>query len=803
MSSLSHRLVEVLVAGRVKAIFGVPGGQTLPLYGAAHDAGLLHVLMRDERGAACAADAYARASGHVGFCDATVGPGATNLVSGLAEAMSSSIPIVAIVADIRTTRSHLRRRAVVSQAVDQAAMLAPLVKWVGRVERGEALDAVLDQALRIATTGRPGPVVLEIPEDVFHEEPDPSQFRNFSEREFVYPRFRSAPTAGGLAAAVDLLSGAKRPLIMAGGGVTFSGAANAVSALAQEHQIPIVTSISGKGTIDERSPLAAGVTGRFGTARANAAAMAADVVLVIGCKLGQLSTHGWQLPGPGQTIIHIDVDGEEIGRTGPVALGIVADAREAASMLTTALRDTIAGRNWLGDVQPSLNDPRAASDGAVAPTRIAEVISAALREDDLLLCDASLASGWGAANTLVKKAGPNFIAPRGLAGIGWAGGAVIGARIRRKASWSSVAPQDSAVGDDGIRLAAEEEPVQFFGVRIPHLGQLGVRRRWRQELEVDRGKADLVQQKLRRLRVQGAHAGRIEVKRASRGDRQRVDGLDHQGRARGEPRVAKLEQLEHGGSRKVLDEPQTAHPAEAGCGQTAEMIERVRTLHLQPSLAGRRDAGDVGIDATSGDAVVAQLRQQLAAAAAEVHHAVIARAIVGARVQAVLQDRNVVPGLPLALLVRRTEATKKPHVVSIKTAIIARRDQRVPRRPFGLEDRQPLLASATLVAQGFNLFRRGDEGLSCAVGSSVDLVPVGLKLRLQIWPNQPTHEFLVGNDGGPNPPAMRLYRGFGGTRPLHPSILSLPPSVGQAAAQSARAPAATLIVHDTLGGVGP
>ena len=295
-----------------------------------------------------------------------------------------------------------------------------------------------------------------------------------------------------------------------------------------------------------------------------------------------------------------------------------------------------------------------------------------------------------------------------------------------------------------------------------------------------------------------------------------------------EPRVAKLEQLEHGGSRKVLDEPQTAHPAEAGCGQTAEMIERVRTLHLQPSLAGRRDAGDVGIDATSGDAVVAQLRQQLAAAAAEVHHAVIARAIVGARVQAVLQDRNVVPGLPLALLVRRTEATKKPHVVSIKTAIIARRDQRVPRRPFGLEDRQPLLASATLVAQGFNLFRRGDEGLSCAVGSSVDLVPVGrklsrrgdqglsravgpsvdlvpvgLKLRLQIWPNQPTHEFLVGNDGGPNPPAMRLYRGFGGTRPLHPSILSLPPSVGQAAAQSARAPAATLIVHDTLGGVGP
>ena len=466
MSSLSHRLVEILVAGGVKAIFGVPGGQTLPLYGAAHEAGLQHVLMRDERAAACAADAYARASGHVGFCDATVGPGATNLVSGLAEAMSSSIPVVAIVADIRTTRSHLRRRAVVSQAVDQAGMLASVVKWVGRVERGEALDAVLDQALRIATTGRPGPVVLEIPEDVFHEEPDSSQFRNFSEREFVYPRFRSAPTATGLAAAVELLSRAKRPLIMAGGGVTFSGAADAVSALAKEHQIPIVTSISGKGTIDERSPLAAGVTGMFGTVRANAAAMAADVVLVIGCKLGQLSTHSWQLPGPGQTIIHIDIDGEEIGRTGPVALGIVADAREAASMLTTALRGNISARNWLDDVQANLNGPRPAADGAVAPTRIAEVISSGLREDDLLLCDASLASGWGAANTLVKKAGPNFIAPRGLAGIGWAGGAVIGARIATPPERRVVA----LAGDGGWAYSLSEvETAARLGLDITYV----------------------------------------------------------------------------------------------------------------------------------------------------------------------------------------------------------------------------------------------------------------------------------------------------------------------------------------------
>ena len=428
--TVGARLARILVEGGVGAVFGVPGGQTLPFYAAVEEAGLQHVLMRDERSAACAADAHARLSGGVGFCDATVGPGATNLVSGLAEAYGSSIPVVAIVADIRRDRAHLRRRAVTSQALDQAALFAPVTKWVGRVETADSLEPVLDQALRVATSGRPGPVVLEIPEDVFAAEAVQDAMRSdWSPEAFAYPRGRSAPPPDALERAAGLLASAERPLILAGGGVTFSDASEAVRALSEAQQIPVTTSISGKGTIDETSPLAAGVAGSFGTVRGNAALRAADVVLVLGCKLGSLTTHGWQLPTPEQTVIHVDVDGEELGRTGPLALGIVADARETADALASALAARgRSGANWLESIAGEGGAPQPDAAGAVAPHLLARSLGEALREDDVLVCDASLASGWGAAFVPVRRP-RSFIAPRGLAGIGWGGGAAVGARL--------------------------------------------------------------------------------------------------------------------------------------------------------------------------------------------------------------------------------------------------------------------------------------------------------------------------------------------------------------------------------------
>lgn len=427
---VGERLARIIAAGGVRAIFGVPGGQTLPLYGAVGAAGVEHVLMRDERSAAYAADAYARIAGRVGVCDATVGPGVTNLVSGLAEAYSSSIPVLAVIADIRTTDNHLRTRGVVSQAIEQRALLAPISKWVARVERASAFDDTVDQALRIATTGRPGPVCLEIPEDVFYDTiAEGSPARSIGLAEFVYPRFRNAPTAESLEAAADLIAAARRPLILAGGGVGISGAEQAVADLAERHQIPVATSISGKGAIDERSPLAVGVTGVFGTVPANSAVLAADTIVVVGCKLGALTTHRFKVPGPEQTVIHIDLDGEEIGRVMPARVGICADAREAVRALDAALaRRGAARQNWLGELKPE-GAEGATAGGAVEPRDLTAVMTDALGDRDVLLCDASLASGWGSGSFKVKSPGRNFLAPRGLAGIGWAAGATIGARM--------------------------------------------------------------------------------------------------------------------------------------------------------------------------------------------------------------------------------------------------------------------------------------------------------------------------------------------------------------------------------------
>lgn len=429
--NVGRRIVQALADGGVGAMFGVPGGQTLPLYAAAAEVGFPHILMRDERGAACAADAYARLSGKVGFCDATVGPGATNLVSGLAEALGASIPVIAVVADLRRGREHLRRRSVASQAIDQNALLVPVTKWVARVDTADAIDSVLDQALRVATTGRPGPVALTIPEDVFLDTPgELAERRLFGPELFNYPRFRPGPSRTAVAEAVQLLSAAERPIILAGGGVIFSDASAAVVALAHEHGIPIATSVSGKGTIDEHDPLAAGVAGSFGTVRANAALSAADVVLILGCKLGQITTHKWHFPTADQIVIHVDVDGEEIGRTGPARLGIVADAQETAIVLAQALEGRRRlGANWLETIEgPASGAAQHSDDGSVAPHRVVELLADSLRPDDVLVCDASLSSGWAAAFMRMRRP-LTYIAPRGLAGIGWGGGAMIGARL--------------------------------------------------------------------------------------------------------------------------------------------------------------------------------------------------------------------------------------------------------------------------------------------------------------------------------------------------------------------------------------
>lgn len=429
MTDIGERLIEALAAAGIDAIFGVPGGQTLPLYRAARAAGFRHVLMRDERTAACAADAYARVRGGIGVCDATVGPGVTNLISGLAEAYASSIPVLAIVADIRTDQGHLRRRGVVSQAIEQSALLAPVTKWVARVERSTSFDDVFSHALRVATTGRPGPVALEIPEDVFVESlaGGPAAPRVQADS----PRFRPALAASDIDRIGALLASAGRPLLLAGGGVLASGACDALRAFVEATGIPVATTIMGKGALDERHELSLGVVGTFGCIRAGAALIEADAVLVVGSKLDQVSTIGFRTPRAGQRLAHVDIDGEEIGRVTPVEVGAVADAREALTALRTDFERAGTTRRdpWISRLPAEPDYEAAVHDDGVAPEAVVTAISDTFPAGATLVSDASLASGWAARYFRVGRAGRSFLAPRGLAGIGWAGGAAVGASV--------------------------------------------------------------------------------------------------------------------------------------------------------------------------------------------------------------------------------------------------------------------------------------------------------------------------------------------------------------------------------------
>jgi acetolactate synthase I/II/III large subunit len=350
-------------------------------------------------------------------------------VSGLAEAYESGVPVLAIVADIPRGWDHLRDRGVASQATGQRELLAPVCKWVARLDHPRAVDDTLDHALRVAVTGRPGPVVLEIPDDVFsapaERTPRPRDLAGAAS----WPRYRSLPHPRDVDRAVRVLAGSTRPLLLAGGGALASAAGEAITAFARSLGVPVATTIDGKGAVDERRPLAAGVVGAFGSTIANRALRAADTVLVIGRKLDQLSTFDWRLPADGQIVLHVDADATEIGRAVPVDLGLVGDARETVTLLHAGLTGTVARWNWYATGER--NGTRVVADGegdGVSPVAVVRAISDTLDSGDVLVSDASLASGWAAAHHVVKRAGRGMIAPRGLAGIGWAGGAALGAR---------------------------------------------------------------------------------------------------------------------------------------------------------------------------------------------------------------------------------------------------------------------------------------------------------------------------------------------------------------------------------------
>src|SRR5712691_866157 len=304
-------LAEMLRLCGVGPMFGMGGFQLLPFYDALRSLGLTHHLINDERCGAFAADAYARVTNRPGVCDGTLGPGVTNLVTPLVEALNAGIPMVALAGD--SNRAHSWKN--MTQECRQTAILRPAVKELIRIELTQRIPELTRRAFAVATAGRPGPVLLDVPEDVCHGEHD------FAAEDFAIdpatlaaPAYRNRPARAETERAAKLIAAAKRPLLLVGGGIHLSLAHEALQRLAESCAIPVAHTMSGKGAIACTHPLSAGLFGRYSRI-ANDLIAAADVLLVVGCKLGEIATRRFALIPAGKPVVHIDVLPEEIGRT--------------------------------------------------------------------------------------------------------------------------------------------------------------------------------------------------------------------------------------------------------------------------------------------------------------------------------------------------------------------------------------------------------------------------------------------------------------------------------------------------------
>ena len=321
-------LLECLRQEKVTHIFGYPGGAVLPIYDAIFDChDIKHVLVRHEQGAAHMADGFARSTGKVGVCLATSGPGATNLVTGIATAYMDSIPMVAITGQVRTTA--IGKDAF--QEADITGITMPITKHNYLVKRVDELAQALAEAFYIARTGRPGPVLVDIPLDVSKEIIEFDAETDYP-RDISIPSYRPAGPQGRvpelqIKKAAQLIDESERPVLYVGGGAIASGAQAEVTALAVKTNILTTTTLLGKGSIDERHPLSMGMLGMHGTAYANHAVSQADLLIAVGARFDDRVTGNVEKFATGAKIIHIDIDPAEIGKVMQADVPIVGDVK--------------------------------------------------------------------------------------------------------------------------------------------------------------------------------------------------------------------------------------------------------------------------------------------------------------------------------------------------------------------------------------------------------------------------------------------------------------------------------------------
>jgi acetolactate synthase-1/2/3 large subunit len=437
-------IVECLKEQGVDTVFGYPGGTILPLYDALRDSPVRHILTAHEQGAAHAADGYARASGRVGVCIATSGPGATNLVTGLAAAFMDSVPVVAITGQVPT--ALIGRDAF--QEVDITGITMPITKHNFLVKDTAKLAETIRYAFRIACSGRPGPVLVDVPRDIqaasvlFEQAPEPAEKVPFAVAGAAVARIEAAAAA---------IATAKRPAIIVGGGAVASETGPEIVALAEKIACPVVSTLMGLGAFPASHPLFLGLTGMHGHKPANNCIHDADLIIAVGSRFSDRVTGDRAKYAAGKTVIHIDVDPAEIDKNVAARIGITGDMKTILAMLNSRLA---AGENpaWWRTIAAwkDENLPPPNGDNLTAPWLCGEIAAQAAGGDYIFATDVGQHQMWAAQHLKIETP-RTWLTSGGLGAMGYGLPAAIGAQF--------AAPGKRVIhiaGDGGFKMTGAE-----------------------------------------------------------------------------------------------------------------------------------------------------------------------------------------------------------------------------------------------------------------------------------------------------------------------------------------------------------
>ena len=471
----SELVLETLLELGIDTVFGYPGGAVLPLYDAIYNfKGIRHILGRHEQGCLHEAEGYAKSTGKLGVAIVTSGPGATNAITGIADAMSDSVPLLVFTGQV--ARAGIGKDAF--QEADIVGITMPITKYNYQVRETADIPRIITEAVHIATTGRPGPVVIDLPKDVSALETD-----------FIYspevnlPSYQPTlvPNAMQIKKILKQLSKAKKPVLLAGGGISYAEASKELNEFAERYQIPVVTSLLGQGTIATSHPLFLGMGGMHGSFAANIAMTEADFMISIGCRFDDRLTGNPKTFAKNAKVAHIDIDPAEIGKIISADIPVVGDAKKALQMLLAEPTVHNNTEKWIEKVTKDKNRVRSydKKERVVQPQAVIERIGELTNGDAIVVTDVGQHQMW-AAQYYPYQNERQLVTSGGLGTMGFGVPAAIGAKIAN--------PEKEVilfVGDGGYQMTNQEMAIlNIYKVPIKVImlnnHSLGMVRQWQE-----------------------------------------------------------------------------------------------------------------------------------------------------------------------------------------------------------------------------------------------------------------------------------------------------------------------------------